>query len=118
MPGDERAVAWAAMFLVLTGWLVAFSGGAPERAEPKCPRPCGEAVALLFGEPLDLNRASAESLEVLPGVGPARARAIVAERERRRFRRVEDLDAVHGIGPGTLEKLNGWVRVASPASDR
>ena len=118
MPGDERAVAWAAMFIALTGWLVAFPGAAPAPVERECPHPCGEAVSLLFGEPLDLNRASLESLEVLPGVGPARARAIVAERERRRFRRVEDLTAVHGIGPGTLEGLSGWVRVALPASDR
>ena len=114
MPRDERAVAWAAMLLALTGWLAEFSVGPPEHVPPECVQPCGEAAALLFGQPLDLNRASAESLEVLPGIGPARARAIVEEREGRAFRRVEDLAAVHGIGPRTIEGLEGWVSVASP----
>ena len=115
---DERAVAWAALLLALMGWLAGFSVRAPEHGPAECAPPCGETVALLFGEPLDLNRASAESLEVLPGIGPARARAIVEEREGRSFRRVEDLGAVHGIGPRTIAGLKGWVSVAPPPPGR
>lgn len=65
----------------------------------------------LFGLPLDANAAAPATLETLPGIGPARAAAIVAERERRPFRSVADLARVHGIGPRTLERLAGEVAV-------
>jgi hypothetical protein len=39
----------------------------------------------LFGLPIDVNVADAWTLEALPGIGPARARAIVAERQRAPF---------------------------------
>ena len=116
----ERAVAWAALLLGLSGWLAwipALAPQAPGRPSQECVRACDGPVALLFGEPLDLNRASAESLDVLPGIGPARAAAIAAERAQLPFRRVEDLRAVHGIGPRTIAGLEGWVSVASPPPD-
>jgi competence ComEA-like helix-hairpin-helix protein len=68
------------------------------------------AVGLLFGIPLDLNRASAEDLVVLPGIGPARAQAIVVAREEAPFCRVAGLERVHGIGPRSVAGLAGWVR--------
>ena len=67
---------------------------------------------LLFGLRLDPNRADATSLETLPGIGPARAAAIVAERQRRPFASLEALTRVRGIGPGTLEALRPWLEVA------
>ncbi|MEE2673342.1 MAG: helix-hairpin-helix domain-containing protein [Myxococcota bacterium] len=111
----ERAVAWAALLLGLSGWLAWLPVCAPERSPEQCVQACDGAVKLLFGEPLDLNTASAEDLGVLPGIGPVRAEAIVAERARGPFRRVEDLQAVHGIGPHTVASLEGWVRVAVPS---
>jgi competence protein ComEA len=49
-------------------------------------------------------------LEGLPGVGPALAGRILAERERiGGFAQVEDLLAVRGIGPATLERLRPLV---------
>ncbi len=66
---------------------------------------------LLFGLPLDLNRADARALEVLPGIGPARAQAIVAARGAGRFRSVHELKAIPGIGPVTVSRLEGWVQV-------
>jgi comEA protein len=60
---------------------------------------------------VELNRASAEELEALPGVGPALARRIVEHRASRgRFRGVDDLDEVPGIGPAMLERLRPRVR--------
>ncbi|UCC73365.1 MAG: helix-hairpin-helix domain-containing protein [Gemmatimonadota bacterium] len=60
---------------------------------------------------VDLNRASVEELQALPGIGPARASAIVRWRgEHGRFRTVEDLLEVPGIGPATLERLRALVR--------
>lgn len=59
---------------------------------------------------VDVNRATAEQLDVLPGVGPATAAAIVTERERNGpFLGVDDLDRVPGIGPAKLEALRGLV---------
>jgi competence protein ComEA len=53
-----------------------------------------------------VNRAGADELERLPGIGPAKAEAIVRWREAHgRFRRLEDLLAVPGIGPATLERV-------------
>lgn len=56
--------------------------------------------------PIDLNLASEEELRLLPGVGPALARAIVERRRRKGpFRSVEELLEVAGIGPRKLERL-------------
>jgi competence protein ComEA len=61
---------------------------------------------------IDLNRASIEELDRLPGVGPVLARRIVEHRQREgRFREVDELLAVRGIGPRLLERLRGHVRV-------
>ena len=115
-PSRDLAVAWAAIALLLCAWAARLPNEPLER--PRCDGPCQtglEAPArLLFGEPLELNRVSAADLEVLPGLGPARAAAIVAERERRAFERVDDLRAVPGIGPRTVAGLAGWVTVEAP----
>lgn len=64
---------------------------------------------------LDVNRASAEELESLPGIGPKTAERIVADRQKRgRFRSVRDLGRVKGIGPKTLARLAPHV-TAGPA---
>ena len=62
--------------------------------------------------PLDLNQATAEQLDGLPGVGPATATAILAYRdEHGRFGSVEELLDVRGIGDAKLEQLRPLVRV-------
>jgi comEA protein len=63
-------------------------------------------------KPIDLNAATVEQLEQLPGVGPSTAKAIVRFREKSGwFQRVEDLLAVHGISQNKLEMLKPYVRV-------
>jgi competence ComEA-like helix-hairpin-helix protein len=55
---------------------------------------------------LDLNRASAKDLEELPGIGPAKARAIVAFRDSAGpFRHVEDLKRVPGVSEALWRRL-------------
>lgn len=55
---------------------------------------------------VNLNAASADELETLPGIGEVLARRIVAYRaEIGGFRRIEQLDDVRGIGPKTLDKI-------------
>ena len=64
------------------------------------------------GAPLDLNTATAEQLDALPGVGPVTAAAIVAWRaENGAFTSVDQLGEVDGIGPTRLDRLRALVRV-------
>jgi competence protein ComEA len=59
---------------------------------------------------VNVNTASAEELSMLPGVGPARARAILELRQKRGgFKRVEDLLEVKGIGEAGLARLKPYV---------
>ena len=69
------------------------------------------AAAALSGV-VNVNTASVEELSQLPGVGPARARAIVELRQKRgSFKRVEDLLEVKGIGEASLAKLKPYLAV-------
>ncbi|MEX1217797.1 MAG: helix-hairpin-helix domain-containing protein [Acidimicrobiales bacterium] len=62
--------------------------------------------------PLDLNSATSQQLDALPGVGPATATAILNRRkELGRFRSVDDLLTVKGIGTAKLDALRGSVVV-------
>jgi competence protein ComEA len=63
-------------------------------------------------ELVDLNTATVEQLDALPGVGPVTAAAIVAWRDAHgRFSSVDQLADVDGIGPARLAKLRALVRV-------
>ena len=92
---------------------------APPLAGPPCA--CADlsgTVRRLLGLPIPLDRASASILEALPGIGPVRAQAIVAERARGGpFRRVDDLARVAGIGPATIARLRPYAVAAEPDSD-
>lgn len=62
--------------------------------------------------PVDINRADADTLQTLPGVGPAIAAAIVDDRVRNGpFASVDELDRVSGIGPAKLAAIRELVTV-------
>ncbi len=92
----------------------AFDAGAA--AEGSAPANHGGAPpgALRDGR-IVLNGASEEQLVRLPGIGPARAQAILALRERLgRFHSVDQLRRVKGIGRKTLQKIAPNVVVDAP----
>jgi len=61
---------------------------------------------------INLNTATVQQLDTLPGVGPVTAAAIVAWRQANgKFTSVDQLGEVDGIGPARLEKLRKLVRV-------
>ncbi len=60
--------------------------------------------------PVDLNSATAEQLDALPGIGPSTAAKIVAYRQAHgAFRSLDELDGVPGIGAGRIAQLKGLV---------
>ena len=62
------------------------------------------------GETVNVNTAGASQLCLLPGIGDAKAQAIIVYREENGpFYVLEDLGNVPGIGSGLLEKLEGLV---------
>lgn len=75
--------------------------GTEKKAEPKT-----------TSKVVNINTASAQELESLNGVGPAKAQAIVAYRKQNGdFKTTEDLGKVPGIGDKTLENLKGAIKV-------
>ena len=125
--------------LLLTAGFVLFTGGwflagqntsepytvtvsAPQ--EPSAPDPALEEApaegerpdSLLPDEVIDLNAADTYDLDRLPGIGPAKAEAILAYREEHGpFQSVDDLLAVSGIGEVTLENLRPYVTAGGAA---
>ena len=62
--------------------------------------------------PIDVNHATVDELDELPGIGPATAAAIVEHREENGpFASVDDLEAVRGIGPAKLDAIRDLVSV-------
>ena len=63
---------------------------------------------------IDLNTATAQELESLPGIGPVMAGRIIAHREANGpFASVDGVENVPGIGPKTLESIRPMVTVSS-----
>lgn len=58
---------------------------------------------------LDVNGATAEELEELPGIGPALADRIIAARQIRPLEGPEDLLAVKGIGPAIYKDIEPYI---------
>jgi competence protein ComEA len=90
----------------------------PRIGEVDVPPPASGAAPATGAAPIDapsavdLNRATQQELEALPGVGPSIASAIIQHRERNGpFRSVDELVDVRGIGSARLEQLRDLVRV-------
>jgi competence protein ComEA len=88
-----------------TAHVVAGVDSAPAMSEPAAPSEKSEAP-VSAARRINVNSASAAELDLLPGIGPALAGRIIADREANGpFRTLDDLDRVSGIGPKTVAKL-------------
>jgi competence protein ComEA len=66
---------------------------------------------------IDVNKATAQELATLPGVGPSKAQAIIEHREKKPFAKADDLREVKGIGDKLYEKLRDQITVGeAPAA--
>lgn len=126
---ERRGARWLAVLLVI-GTLTDLHRAhhtppAPEPAPPAAgaspPAPIPPAASSASPAPaatppvVDLNRATVDELDRLPGIGPVLARRIVEHRDRHGpFRAVDELLGVPGIGERSLERLRPFVRVTAP----
>jgi competence protein ComEA len=74
-----------------------------------------DASARMHGV-VNLNQADETALELLPGVGPTKAKRIVEFRKTKPFKKVEDLTRVKGFGRKTLARLKAHLAVAGPTT--
>ncbi len=88
----------------------------PARAAEVRPRSRGGSKPAKLTSPLRINACSADSLQLLPGVGPVLATRIEeARRAGTVFRGPGDLLAIRGIGPAAMARLAPLVLFAAPA---
>ncbi|HEY1910676.1 MAG TPA: helix-hairpin-helix domain-containing protein [Vicinamibacterales bacterium] len=92
----RRTIAWS-IAILLSASLPLFAGQA-------APAKTGQATA-----PVNLNTASQTDLEVLPGVGPATAKKIIAGRP---YSTIADLSKA-GVPKGTIDKITSMVTVGA-----
>lgn len=92
-----------------------FSSPPPPPGPGRAANPVPSADLTASPEPVDLNAADAAALDALPGVGLAKARAVIRYREANGpFRAVQELARVPGFGAAALGRLTGRVRVGDP----
>ena len=104
-------IVWGALFLIAPIW----QPGTPVTYMPALPQT--EAAAESAPTQLvDLNTADAKTLQTLPGIGPAKAAAIIAYREEHGpFAALQDVANVPGISEQMAEKWAGLAQTGTPA---
>ncbi len=65
---------------------------------------------------VNLNTATAEELQLLPGIGPAKVQTILSYRKARPFKTVEELVRIKGIGRAMMKKLHAHLAVSGPTT--
>ena len=73
-------------------------------------------VRVVLDGKVNVNTASVELLDLLPGVGLKAAQRIVAQREKRPFRRPEELAKVKGFGRKKFQRIRPYVSVQGPTT--
>jgi competence protein ComEA len=81
-------------------------------APSRTPRSAPQAAAAATQFPINLNTATADQLEAIPGIGPVLAQRIIEYRQTHgRFQSVDELLEVRGIGAKRLENMRPYVVV-------
>jgi competence protein ComEA len=85
--------------------------GADGIGDEKKAKPIAGKKGANLKEKIDINRATAEKLRLLPFIGEKLALRIIAERQKKPFESVEDLKRVRGIKEGVLAKVRPYATV-------
>lgn len=109
----------ALLMVIAAGWMILSHLRMPYATETLCltasralPRAGERMEYRMPSGPVDINRAGAEELDALYGVGPVISQRIVDERDAGGpFHYPEDLLSVKGIGEKTLEKFRNQIRI-------
>src|SRR5262245_31452303 len=92
MRTGKSIIAWT--FLLCLGLALMPAAALAQKAKP------------VSGEKVNLNTATAEQLQTLPGVGPAMAKSIVEHRTKvGKFTKIEEIINVKGIGEKKFQKI-------------
>ncbi len=88
----------------------------PEGQTPVLPAQPERSIPIEISGPIDINTATVEVLDTLPGIGPAKAADIITYRQKHgAFDRIEDIQNVSGIGPATFEDIRELITVSGGA---
>lgn len=104
----------AALTLLLTGYYFVRVNSRPTERGVALPVMLGDREVYVGPFILDPNTAPADSLELLPGIGPVLADRIVAYRQHATFETEIDITNVTGIGPKLYERIKPYLKVARP----
>jgi competence protein ComEA len=81
---------------------------APVAAPAKAPPAKAQAAKLAPGQKININTATKEQLDMLPGIGPVKAQAVI---EGRPYKKIEDIKKVKGIKEGEFNKIKDVITV-------